>query len=322
MSTKHGAYSVQRAAKYGIPFDHVAVTRFQQRLPFSLMRPFHFNRINSRYRHKTYGLSPNEKFESPAVIISDDLPNKILIGTVSIRDNISRFNERGVEFVDGSREDAIDVVILATGYTFSFPFLDDSILKMDNYVAYLYKQVWPTNLNPCSLAVIGLVQPFGPLPPVLEMQARWATQVFAGKCILPPNDTRIQAVENWRDFIKMHSVAPLKDSIRIGYIQYVDELAQFIGCRPSLCKMFFLDPKLWWRVVFEPATPPQWRLEGPHPWSGAKQAIERVQEKTWYPVTTRKAGDKELVGLYDGWIRLFKMLAYAIIAVYLLLCLF
>ena len=285
------------------------------------MRPFHFHRINSRYKHQLYGLSQKSRFQSPAVTISDDLPNRILVGTISVHDNISRFTKHGVEFEDGSQVNAIDVVIIATGYTFSFPFLEESILKVDDYVAHLYKQVWPTKLSPSTLAVIGLVQPFGPLPPVLEMQARWATQVFTGKCILPPSDKMIQSVAMLRDYVKEHSVTPLKDSIKIPYVHYIDELAKFIGCRPNLLKMFITDPKLWRRVVFEPATPPQWRLEGTGGWSGARQAIEHVQENTWYSVTTRKCGDQELLGLYDGWINLFYKLTFIVLAKYLLHCL-
>ena len=322
MSTRRGTYCIQRAAEYGVPFDHLAITRFRQSLPTSLMRPIHFHKINYRYKHKNYGLSPNFNFESAAVTISDDLPNRILIGTISIHDNVVRFSEHGAEFEDGSRVDDVDVVIFGTGYKFSFPFLDDSVIKMDDHFAYLYKQVWPTDLNPNTLAVVGLVQPFGPLPPVLEIQARWATQVFVGKCNLPSQSMRLEVVEKWRDFVKKRYVDAPRYSIQIYFIQYIDEIAKFIGCRPNLWKLFFNDPKLWYHVVFEPATPPQWRLDGPGKWAGAKEAIELVHEKTWYPMKTRKAGDGESAGLYDGWLSLFKKFAIFVLCILLLKFLF
>ena len=43
----------------------------------------------------------------------------------------------------------------------------------------------------------------------------------------------------------------------------------------------------------------------PTSWSGAAAAIEKVEERTYYPMKTRQAGQGERDGLYDGWISLF-----------------
>ena len=310
LSTRHGTYCLQRTTKYGLPFDHVALARYQQDLPSSLMRPFHFWRINSMFEHKKYGLSPNTSFQSAAVTtITDDLPTKILYGTISVRDMVVNFTEHGAEFRDGSRLDNLDAVIFGTGYNYSFPFLEDSVVKMNDYVADLYLLVWPADLNPCTLAVIGLIQTVGALAPALEMQARWAVQVFAGKCNLPSISQRLQDCEILRNAVKSKKEDAIRYGIRVPLVMYLDRVAQFIKCKPNLFKMFFNDPKLWYRVYFGPATPPQWRLEGTGKWSGAKQAIEQVQEKTWYPMRTRKAGERERDDLYVGWISLFKKMA-------------
>ena len=309
MSTRHGTYCIQRTTKYGLPFDHVALARYQQALPSSLMRPFHFRRINSRYEHKKYGLSPNTSFKSAEVTITDDLPNRVLYGTIILHDMVVRFTEHGAEFKDGLSVDNIDAVIFGTGYNFSFPFLEESVVKMDDYVACLYMLVWPADLNPCTLAVIGLVQPLGALAPAIEMQARWAAQVFSGKCTLPSMSQRLLAVEKWRNAVKTRKADAIRYGIRIPFIRYMDQIAQFIQCRPHLLNLFFSDPKLWYRIFFGPATPAQWRLEGTGKWAGAKQAIEQVQEKTWYPMKTRKAGEREREDLYVGWISLFKKVA-------------
>jgi dimethylaniline monooxygenase (N-oxide forming) len=106
--------------------------------------------------------------------VSDDLPNRILYGAVNIKSNIEKFTEDGAIFDDDTVLDNIDVVVLATGFKYSFPFLDDSIFEVDNHFPYLYELVFPVDLQQSTLAVIGLVQPFGGLPPILEIQARWA----------------------------------------------------------------------------------------------------------------------------------------------------
>ncbi|KAH3851051.1 flavin-containing monooxygenase 5-like [Dreissena polymorpha] len=314
VSTRRGAYCIQRAGERGQPFDHVAITRFRQCLPHHLMRPYHFYKLNFRYDHKKYGLAPKHNFESAAVTISDDLPNRVLLGSMSIHEDVDRFTENGVKFEDGSQLEDIDVVILGTGYTYSFPFLDESVIKREGHFSYLYKLVWPTELHPSTLAVIGLVQPFGPLPPILEIQSRWATQVFAGHSKLPPQQTMLNAVEKWREFVKKKYVDSPRYSLQIYFIQYIDEVSKFIGCRPNFWKYFFTDPKLFYRVVFCAATPPQWRLEGHGRWKDARAAIEGVEERTWYPMKTRKCGEHEADGLYDGWVALFKKLCVVVVA--------
>lgn len=318
MSTRRGTYTIQRAGDHGLPYDQIAITRFRQSLPWKLMRPYHFYKLNYRYKHRYYGLSPNFNFESAGVTISDDLPNRILLGTISVHNDIKHFTTNGVVFVDGVELDDIDVVILGTGYHYSFPFLDESIIRRDGHFSYLYKLVWPTELNRSTLAVIGLVQPFGPLPPVLEAQARWAAHVFAGRSKLPSNAARLDAVDKWRDFVRKKYVDSPRYTTQIYFIDYIDGIAKFIGCRPKLWKLFFCDIKLWYKIIFGAATPPQWRLDGPGKWPGAKHAIEHTEENTLFPMQTRKSGDHERDGLYDGWIELVKRFALVIVGLLLL----
>lgn len=280
VSTRRGTYCIQRAADYGVPYDHIAITRFRQTVPYKLMRPYHFYKLNYRYRHRDYGLSPNFNFDSASVTISDDLPNRILLGTISVHNDVKVITDTGVVFVDGSEIKNIDAIILGTGYVYSFPFLDKSVIRRDGHFSYLYKLVWPTDLEQSTLAVIGLVQPFGPLPPVLEAQARWAAHVFAGRSQLPSHGKMLCAVEKWRDFVKKKYVDSPRYSTQIYFIQYIDEVSKFIGCRPNLVKYFFTDPKLWYKIVFCPATPPQWRLNGPGQWQGARKAMETINENS------------------------------------------
>lgn len=69
----------------------------------------------------------------------------------------------------------------------------------------------------------------------------------------------------------------------------MDEVASFIGCKPNLLKMLFTDPKLAFKCVFGPCTPPQFRLNGPHAWKGAKKAIESVEDNVITAICTRQA---------------------------------
>ena len=111
--------------------------------------------------------------------INDDLPNRIISGRVRVKPNIKQFTETSAIFEDGTKED-IDAVVFATGYSFSFPFLEDSVKVVENQVP-LYKFMFPADLEKPTLAFIGYIQPLGAIMPISEMQSRWATRVFKGK---------------------------------------------------------------------------------------------------------------------------------------------
>ncbi|KAI0478067.1 putative dimethylaniline monooxygenase [Xylaria cf. heliscus] len=103
--------------------------------------------------------------------------------SIDVRPEISSFDPitGRIKFADGSLADDVDLVVFATGYEFSFPFLQD--LKVVNgRVPGLYEHVF--NINDPSLALIGMVYgAFGIR--VFEWQAVAAARVLAGHAILP-----------------------------------------------------------------------------------------------------------------------------------------
>jgi dimethylaniline monooxygenase (N-oxide forming) len=100
---------------------------------------------------------------------------------VKVKGNVKEFTETAAIFEDGSREEDIDAVVFATGYSFSFPFLEDDSVKVVKNKVSLYKKVFPPNLEKPTFAIIGLIQPLGAIMPIAELQGRWAAQVFKGK---------------------------------------------------------------------------------------------------------------------------------------------
>ena len=114
-------------------------------------------------------------------MFNDELPSRILCGTLSIRPGVTEFTETSATFEDGTTFEAIDAVIFATGYTYAYPFLDDSIMKSRNDEVTLFKGIFPPVMEKPTLAVIGLVQSLGAAIPTADQQARWATKVFTGR---------------------------------------------------------------------------------------------------------------------------------------------
>lgn len=74
----------------------------------------------------------------------------------------------------------VDVVVFATGYDYSFPFLPSELRAKSGHRLRLYQHVFPPTLTRPTLAVVGFIHGFGAINPLSEMQSRWATRVFKG----------------------------------------------------------------------------------------------------------------------------------------------
>ena len=102
----------------------------------------------------------------------------------------------------------------------------------------------------------------------------------------------------------------------MDYIEYADEIAREIGCKPSILKLFFKDPSLAFSCLFGPCVPYQYRLMGPDPWDGAKKAMEAVEENIIFPTRTRIVNKTNKSGLTNKTCLvvafLFLMLAMAV----------
>lgn len=117
-------------------------------------------------------------------MFNDELPSRILCGTVSIKPSVKEFTETSAVFEDGTVFEAIDFVIFATGYGYAYPFLDDSIIKSRNNEVILFKGIFPPLMEKPTLAVIGLVQSLGAAIPTADLQARWVVKVFTSKWVI------------------------------------------------------------------------------------------------------------------------------------------
>nr|XP_033817835.1 dimethylaniline monooxygenase [N-oxide-forming] 5-like isoform X2 [Geotrypetes seraphini] len=182
LSTRHGSWILNRVADYGYPIDLLGTTRFlnamKHTLPSSLVNWMAELKLNRRFDHANYGLKPQHRIFSQHPMVNDDLPNRILSGTVLVKPNVKKFTETAAIFDDGTVEENIDVVVFATGYNFAFPFFDESVIQVHSNQVSLYKYIFPPDLEKPTVAVIGLIQPLGAIMPISELQARWATRIF------------------------------------------------------------------------------------------------------------------------------------------------
>ncbi|XP_071155436.1 flavin-containing monooxygenase 5-like [Mytilus edulis] len=295
LSTRSGSWVIQRIGDKGMPFDMLGTTRavqyFQKCLPLSLLNSLTERQINARFDHEKYGIKPNYPPRAQDPLISDEFHLKIANGLVQIRPNVKHFTETRVVFVDGSVYDDIDVVIFATGYKIGFPYVDKKVTESRDNVVDLYKFIFPPNLTKPTFCVIGCVQPLGSITPVSELQSRVATRVLKGEVQLPTSKQMWDEIYQKRQELAKNYTYSLRHTVMVEFIDYLDELAEIIGCKPRLCKLWLTDPRLAYACTFYPCAAYQYRLMGPLPWKGARDAIFTQWERTLFPLKHRTMKD-------------------------------
>ena len=96
-------------------------------------------------------------------------------GRITVRPGIERFEGKTVHFTDGTARE-YDTILYATGFHASLPFLDDSLLKLQDGVPLrVGAAVVPLGLE--KLYLIGLIAPRGPQPPTYPVQAKLAVEM-------------------------------------------------------------------------------------------------------------------------------------------------
>lgn len=290
LSTRRGAWILNRVGHQGLPLDlrsNRILKAVRSSFPFDLICSLGERQLNQRFNHSLYNLKPKHRLFSQHPTVNDDLPNRILSGTIQVKPNIRRFQGSSVEFDDGSVAESIDLVVFATGYKFSYPFLANHVVSVADNKVSLYKYVFPPELDRPTLAIIGLVQPLGAIMPISEMQARWATRVFKGLIKLPSVAVMHKDIKCKEEMMAKRYVSSQRHTIQVDYISYMDEIAKLVGVMPRILRLLLSDPRMAWNVVFGPCTPYQYRLRGPGKWAGARQAILSQMDRVIQPMQTR-----------------------------------
>ncbi|VBB25470.1 unnamed protein product [Acanthocheilonema viteae] len=290
VSTRRGSWIFNRVSQGGIPNDLKMMTRLynylMDKLPWSVVNDFMEHRLQLRIDHELYGLRPNHRFLQQHPTINDDLPNLLCSGRIVITEDIELIHERSIE-VKGGRQFPADVIIFATGYTFGFPFLHpEFIIPIKDHEVELYKYVFPLKYH--SLAVIGLIQPIGSILPISEMQSRWVAAIFNGQIKLPSHADMLADIKLKQAQIKRRYFKSMKHTFQVDYIKYMDEIAEQIGCRPTLMKYIFTEPSFCLRLFIGANAPYVYRLEGPGSWNKAKETLMNLPERVKVPLKNRE----------------------------------
>ena len=243
LSARHGAHIVPKYL-FGRPADATggAIARLpwrvRQRLAETMLRL-------AVGRPEQYGLpAPEGGLFQNHPTISDSILHRITHGEVRPKPGIERFDGDRVVFTDGSVEQA-DLVVWATGYRVSIPFLGEEWLGGDPEAMPLYKRVF--HLEDPTLTFVGLMQSTGAALPVVEAQAKLVAAHLSGRYALPSRVDQQQsvdsalagAIERWgakRPMMRIdfdHFVADLPKEVAAGERRALDGAATFAPARAA-----------------------------------------------------------------------------------------
>ena len=264
-----------------------------QLVPTSVQNAFFSNCLSQTFDYcQPNALLPHHDVLSAYPTINDKLVICIQDGLVTVKPHVLNFTEHGIHFTDGSVAENVDCVIFATGYQFSVPFVDKSVF----HDVVFYKHVFPIdeiNVSDPTLAFIGLVQPWGAMNSVAEIQSRWVVRIFSGSSHLPAREHMLRDIERMNQACQKRFVTSDRHTLNVDIIQYVDDIANQFGAQPSMLWLFLLDPLLALMCIFGPCLPYQHRLYGPGRWEGARGAIQqswcRMKQRGWVMCTERLA---------------------------------
>ncbi|MBC5793747.1 MAG: NAD(P)-binding domain-containing protein [Sphaerospermopsis kisseleviana] len=253
-----------------LPFDFI-VTRLNKHIPFrhQILSLVHFQKFYPiMLDHIACGVKPDVGPEKSGPVFNEDALNRIRLGAIKNKPNISHFQEDKVVFEDGSSE-AIDIVVYATGYQVKIPFMDEYLGEDHQKNLNLYKMVFHPELPNCGF--IGFV--YGNVIfPTSELQARWFSKVISGELELPSKVAMEEQIAEHRKHQEEGWIESAYRSLRVSAFDYMDDIAKEINALP----------KLWenWKILKEIFTGPmlstQYRIDGPNKWQGAISWIKQV----------------------------------------------
>jgi dimethylaniline monooxygenase (N-oxide forming) len=267
LSVRHPTWITPRFIN-GRPTD-LRASRFASRLPAKLRERNLKRIILEEYERR--GLEagkylPLPEFDLKRIRLTPglELLEQMQAGAIIARPAIERLEGSEVVFVDGARAPA-DVIIAATGYHISLPFVDQDVVEVTGDTMWLYRHVFPPNRP--GLAFIGFCTVGAAVPPTIEMQCRWAATIFAGRLSLPSVAAMQASIDQRRAECATSQTHPMK----LKMPAYLEGLAREMGVQPRLWR----HPTLLQQLLFGPIIAAHFRLDGP----GKSKVAEEMTRK-------------------------------------------
>ncbi|WP_084572631.1 flavin-containing monooxygenase [Methylocapsa aurea] len=189
-STRRGYYYWPKFL-FGMPADAWAEWPLRLRLPLWARRFFgkHMLRMFTAGDPADYGLpEPDHKLFEAHFIINSTLLYHLAHGDIVAKRDVQELRGDRVLFTDGS-EESVDVIVYATGFELSFPFLDQKHLSWSMEKPALYMNMFDQQ-HP-NLFFIGLFQTSTGNWPLMDYQSQLAARYIRARDAAPKKAARL-----------------------------------------------------------------------------------------------------------------------------------
>lgn len=189
ISMRRGYYFVPKFA-FGRPVDQIGMSTQSTRLPIPLVRLGYRALLRLAFGSPTdYGLpAPDHRLLETPPIVNSLLPYYMAHGRVTVRPDVARLDTGKVEFVDG-RIEAFDIIVYATGYRFTAPFIDGAHLGWRDGRPDLFMMAMSRQHD--NLFVAGLTDGTGGHFPTVDLQTRVIARFIARRAAGAPAAVRL-----------------------------------------------------------------------------------------------------------------------------------
>lgn len=202
------------------------------------------------------------------------IPEAVIDHGATLAGPIARIEGARVVLADGQERQA-DALVLCTGFTRAFPFLEpalsDELVGLDR----LWKGVVHPELGD-ALMLVGFRRPHQiNLVTVAEMQARLVGHVLTGRRVPSPEQMRRSIAEDQGWMLRYFGDRFAKNPALVDYLYYVDGVAKVLGCEVPLREAARRDPWLLFKLVCGAMNGAHFRLVGPGAdWDAAAAVIK------------------------------------------------
>ena len=227
--TRRGVHVLPKYA-FGKPIDTLA-SPINGYVPFVVERTLYevVQRLSSG-RPQDRGLpKPDHRLLHAHPTVSAELYDRVGHGDIVVTPTIERLDADTVHFIDGTSTHA-DVLVYATGYDVSLPFLAPEVYSATDNAMPLYQRV--VSPDRPGLYFIGFIQTVGANIALFEYQSAWVADLLTDAVVLPTED-------QMRDWIGADQAAMAKrytrsqrHTMQVDYWRYIRAIKEARARKP------------------------------------------------------------------------------------------
>lgn len=217
-STRHGVHVIPKYL-LGRPPDQLG-SRFSAYIPFEVERTVQELLLRvSVGRPQDRGLpAPDHRLLDAHPSVSSEFLDRVGHGDIVVKPSIECLEGDKVRFVDGTVEH-VDLLVYATGYDVTLPFLSPELLDPTGNRMPLYQRVVAPDLP--GLFFLGYIQSVGSGIPLAAYQAEWVADLVTGVAALPSEEAMRRRIAEEEEQMQRRYVRSERHTMQVDYWRYI-----------------------------------------------------------------------------------------------------